>query len=990
MSHQSEAVLENNLIKQLVGLGYTSVKVMDGDALVSNLKSQLEVFNKATYTDKEFDGILNHLAKGNVFEKAKTLRDRFSFTQENGEIAYVRFFDSENWNNNLFQVTNQVSQEGTFKNRYDVSLLVNGLPLVQIELKRRGIEIKEAFNQINRYQKHSFWSNHGLFQYVQLFVISNGGNTKYLANNELQSVLQCFFWADAKNNNITELDEFAAAFLNPNHLGKMIAKYIVISETHKVLMVLRPYQYYATEALIKQVEEHSPSPSQEGNNGNAYIWHTTGSGKTLTSFKTSQILMDLPQVYKVVFVVDRKDLDYQTMQEFNSFKDGSVDATANTNSLVNQFLGQFKDEKGVRKESDLIITTIQKLNNAISERYAKQLEHLKKERFVFIFDECHRSQFGETHAKITKFFANSQLFGFTGTPIFAENASKNDLGKRTTKDLFGKCLHKYVITDAIHDENVLKFGIEYYSVFKHKNKPQFDQMVEDINKQEVFEDPKYLESVANYIIANHGRKTRSKEFSAIFAVSDIEAAIAYYELFQQKKLAGEHDLRIATIFTFGANEEDEYAQDYLPGDEPTSSTKRNGRMFAEHSGSMAAEAQAVYQSSHTRDKLESFIGDYNKMYGKNYTTKDSKLFEGYFKDISKRFKDREKITFKDEDRLDIVIVVGMMLTGFDAKKLNTLYVDKNLKQHGLIQAFSRTNRILGETKSQGNILCFRNLKQATDDAITLFSNKEAIEEVLVPEYEAIAKKFDEAFNNLKEIAPSYQSVNELESEEDEAAFVQAFRRLMRNLNVLQSYTDFNWDDLPLDKQEFEDYKGKYLDLYDAVKRKAQKEKVSILDDIDFELELIHRDRINVAYIIKLLAKLRISDPTSAAAQKKAIIDLLGGDVMLRSKRELIEKFIEENLPTILDADKIEEAFDQYWQDQKVLALGKICEEESLDKAQFKALIDTYIYSGQEPIRDDVFKCLDHRPSILKAREIGVRILNRMKEFVEVFINGMIG
>jgi type I restriction enzyme R subunit len=969
MSHQSEAKLENDLIKQLVELGYASAKVMDGDALVSNLKTQLEAFNKTTYTDKEFDGILNHLAKGNVFEKAKTLRDRFSFTQDNGEIAYVRFFDTENWNNNLFQVTNQVSQEGSFLNRYDVTLLVNGLPLVQIELKRRGLEIKEAFNQINRYQKHSFWSNHSLFQYVQLFVISNGGNTKYLANNQLQSVKQTFFWADATNKNITELDEFAAAFLNPDHLGKMIANYIVINETHKVLMVLRPYQYFATEALIKQVISAPLNQQPE----NAYIWHTTGSGKTLTSFKTSQILMDLPEVYKVVFVVDRKDLDYQTMQEFNSFKDGSVDSTDNTNSLVNQFLGKFKDKKGVAKDSDLIITTIQKLNNAISGHYRNQLEHLKNERFVFIFDECHRSQFGETHGRITEFFAQSQLFGFTGTPIFADNASKNDLGKRTTKDLFGNCLHKYVITDAIRDQNVLKFGIEYYSVFKHKNKPQFDQMVEDINKEEVFNDPKYLEGVANYIIANHNRKTFNKDYSALFAVSSIDAAIAYYELFQQKKLAGEHDLRIATIFTYGANEDGKEAQDYIPDEE----------------FSMAAEPEAVYQSSHTRDKLESFIGDYNKMYSKSYTTKDSALFEGYFKDISKRLKEREKQNFNDEkDRLDIVIVVNMMLTGFDAKKVNTLYVDKNLKQHGLIQAFSRTNRILGEQKSQGNILCFRNLKKATDDAITLFSNKEAIEVVVMPEYEDIAKKFDEALKHLKEITPSYQSVNDLVSEEDEAAFVQAFRRLMRNLNVLQSYTDFDWEDLPIDAQEFEDYKGKYLDIYEKVKREAQKEKISILDDIDFELELIHRDRINVAYIIKLLAKMKDDKTSGAEAKKKAIIDLLGGDVMLRSKRELIEKFIDENLPHIADADKIEEEFDNYWQEQKVLALGKICEVENLDKAQFKALIDTYIYSGQEPIRDDVFKCLDNRPSILQSRHIGERIIDKMKEFVAVFIEGM--
>lgn len=964
MTTQSEAILENNLIQQLVGLGYVSVKVMDGNALVSNLKLQLESFNKANYTDKEFDGILNHLAKGNVFEKAKTLRDRFSFTRENGDIAYVQFFDSENWNNNLFQVTNQVTQEGSYKNRYDVTLLVNGLPLVQIELKRRGIEIKEAFNQINRYQLHSFWSNHGLFQYVQLFVISNGGNTKYLANNKLQSVKQTFYWADDNNKNVTELIDFASEFLNPDHLGKMIANYIVINETHKYMMVLRPYQYFAAEAIIKQVKT---------NNDNGYIWHTTGSGKTLTSFKASQILMEVPEVYKVVFVVDRKDLDYQTMKEFNAFKEGSVDSTANTNSLVNQFLGKFKDKKGVRKDSDLIITTIQKLNNAISGQYRNQLEPLKNERFVFIFDECHRSQFGDTHARITEFFGKSQLFGFTGTPIFADNASKNELGKRTTKDLFGNCLHKYVITDAIRDENVLRFGIEYVGKYKNKSNVFFDIEVEDIDKKEVFDAPKRLTKIADYIIALHSQKTFNKDYSALFAVSSIDNAIKYYDIFQQKKEAGEHDLRIATIFTYGANEDNAFAQDFLPDDEMP----------------MAAEPQAAYQLSHTRDKLEGYIGDYNKMYNTSFTTKDQQQFENYFKDISKRLKEREKATFNEEkNRLDIVIVVNMMLTGFDAKKVNTLYVDKNLKQHGLIQAFSRTNRILGEQKSQGNILCFRNLKKATDEAITLFSNKDAIEVVTMPDYEAIAEKFDEALKNLRDIAPTYQSVNDLESEEDEAAFVQAFRKLLRNMNVLQSYTDFDWDDLPIDEQEFEDYKGKYLDLYEKVKRDTAKEKTSILDDIDFELELIHRDRINVAYILKLLAKLKDANSTEAQAQKKAIIDLLGGDIKLRSKRELIEKFIDENLPHILDEDAIEEEFEQYWQDQKVLALGKLCEEEHLDKAQFKALIDAYIYSGQEPIRDEVFKCLDNRPSILKAREIGERILDKMKGFVEVFVRGV--
>ncbi len=958
MGHQSEALLENNLIKQLRGLEYASVQVQDGEALISNLQSQLELFNETTFTAKEFDAIINHLAKGNVFEKAKTLRDRFQLTKEDGTSFYVRFFNAEDNSRNLFQVTNQISLEGSYKNRFDVTLLVNGLPLVQIELKRSGIEIKEAFNQINRYQLHSFWSNHGLFQYVQLFVISNGVNTKYLANNKLQSVKQTFFWADANNKNTTELTEFAAAFLNPTHLGKMIAHYIVINETHKVMMVLRPYQYFATEAIIHQIKN---------SNDNAYIWHTTGSGKTLTSFKASQIVMELPEVYKVVFVVDRKDLDFQTMNEFNAFKKDSVDVTDNTQSLVRQLTDNTK----------LVLTTIQKLNNAVSERFAGKIESLRHKKIVFIFDECHRSQFGETHDRITKFFDKSQLIGFTGTPIFAENASKNDLGKRTTKDLFGNCLHKYVITDAIRDENVLRFGIEYVGKYKNKSKAFIDIEVEDIDKQEVLDSEKRINKIVDYIIAYHNQKTFSRDYSALLAVSSINNVIQYYDLFQQKKAIGEHDLRIATIFTYGTNEDSDEAQDFLPEDEVDFD--------------VMAEPISSLQSSHSRDKLESYIVDYNNMFGTSYSTKDSESFQKYAQNISKRLKDREKENFNNEkDRLDIVIVVNMMLTGFDAKKVNTLYVDKNLKQHGLIQAFSRTNRILGEQKSQGNILSFRNLKKATDDAIALFSNKDAIEVVTMPDYEKIAEKFDEALKLLREITPTYQSVNDLEGEEAEAQFVQAFRKLMRAMNVLQSYTDFDWEDLLIDEQEFEDYKSKYLYLYEKVKRDTQKQKTSILDEIDFELELIHRDRINVAYILKLLVDLKGAKTESAAAvQRKTIIDLLGGDIQLRSKRELIQKFIDENMPHIKDGDNIEDEFEKFWQDQKVLALGKLCEDEHLDKAQFKSLIDAYIYSGREPIKDEVFQCLDNRPSILQARVIGDRIIAKMKEFVEVFVKGMV-
>jgi len=956
MSLQREALLEYELIQQLKGLGYASVNIHDSDALLSNLKTQLEVFNQTSFTAKEFEAIVNHLAKGNEFIKAKTLRDRFALVKEDGTPFYVRFFNNENWSQNSYQVTNQVQQQGSFLNRYDVTLLVNGLPLVQIELKRAGIEIKEAFNQINRYQHHSFWSNNGLFQYVQLFVISNGVNTKYLANNKLQSVKQTFFWADANNKNITDLTQFAAAFLNTDHLGKYIAHYVVMNETFKNMMVLRPYQYYATEAIIRQVAS--------GNN-NGYIWHTTGSGKTLTSFKASQIIMDMPQVHKVVFVVDRKDLDYQTMEEFNSFKKGSVDVTDNTASLVKQLTDPTK----------LVLTTIQKLNNAISKlHYESQLAQLQHKKIVFIFDECHRSQFGETHDKIVNYFKGAQLFGFTGTPIFADNATKNELGKRTTKDLFGSCLHKYVITDAIRDQNVLKFGIEYIGRYRNKSNTFIDIEVDAIDKAEVYNSQQRMAKIADYIIKYHSQKTFNREYSSLFAVSSIENLIQYYELFNSKKAAGEHDLRIAAIFTFGANEDDPGASDMLPGDEAYPA--------------MAADPQAAYASQLTRDKLESFITDYNGQYGTNFSTNDG-LFEGYFKDISKRQKEREKESFNDKDRLDILLVVNMFLTGFDAKKVNTLYVDKNLKHHGLIQAFSRTNRIFGEKKSQGNILCFRNLKAATDDAITLFSNKEAIEDVVLPPFEAIERKFKEALKTLFAIVPTYQAVDDLLSEEDELQFIQAFRALLRAKNVLESYADFSWDDLGIDEQTFENYKTKYLDLYDKVKKETAKEKASILDDVDFEVELIHRDQINVAYILKLLAKLKEAKTSEVQQQRKAIMELLGGDITLRSKRELIEQFIQENLPFINDTDDIPDEFEKYWHDQKVLALGKLCEDEHLDKEQFKALVDAYIFSGQDPLRDDVFKCLGDRPSIFKAREIGERIIQKMKEYVEVFVTGMV-
>ena len=949
MVHQSEAELEEQLIQQLVGLGHTRVQISSEQDVLDNLHAQLGAFNSTQFSDSEFAKILNHLAKGNVFSKAKTLRDRFQFTRDDGNSAYIQFYDSEDLSRNLFQVTNQITQKGKYTNRYDVTVMVNGLPLIQIELKRRGIEIKEAFNQVNRYQRITYWTNSGLFNYVQIFVISNGVNAKYYANNRSQSFQQTFAWADVNNRNINDLTAFADAFLNPQHIAKMIAHYVVFHESWDILMVLRPYQVYATEALVKQVADKL---------GNGYFWHTTGSGKTLTSFKASQIVMELPGIHKVVFVVDRKDLDYQTMKEFNSFKPDSVDVTNNPRSLVKQ----------LNDDSKLTVTTIQKLNNAIMKSNHRQaIQHLVDKRIVFIFDECHRSQFGETHKRITGFFKNIQLFGFTGTPIFAMNAYANELGKRTTHDLFGECLHKYVITDAIKDQNVLKFNIEYLGRYKQKSNTFIDIEVEDIDKQEVYNDPARLDKIADYILQYHNQKTHNRDFTAMFAVSSIDNLIRYYDVFKQK----DHNLRIAAIFTYGANPDDPDATGILQDDYP-----------------MAAEPQFAYQSATHREALDRIMVDYNAMYGTSFNTRDSQQFENYFKDISKRIKEREKASFQDKDRLDILMVVNMFLTGFDATKLNTLYVDKTLKYHGLIQAFSRTNRILNERKSQGNIMCFRNLKKSTDEAIALFSDKNAKEIILLPPYEVIVRSFSAAFAKLLSLVPTVQSVDDLPSEEEELAFIQAFREMMRIKNVLGSYVEFTWDDLPMSSQAFEDYKSKYLDLYEKVKVDHHKEKTSILDDVDFELELIHRDEINVAYILKLLARLKQSQLSEIAQQRKNLMDILDGEVELRSKRELIEKFIDKNLPFIHDADMIQDEFEKYWHDQQVLALGQLCEEEHLDHNQFQALVTAYIFNENPPIMQDVLQCLDNQPSVLQAKEIGERIIAKMKTFVEVFVRGM--
>ncbi|CDG64582.1 Type-1 restriction enzyme R protein [Methanobacterium sp. MB1] len=898
MATQSEAALEKCLIDKLIEGGYERVKIRDENDLKINLKTQIERFNKIELSDDEFHKILLHLESGTIFDKAKKLRDKYALKRED-ELIYIDFFNTKDWCKNIFQVTNQVTMKKTYENRYDVTILINGLPLVQIELKKRGAELKVAFNQIERYRHHSY---RGLFQYIQIFVISNGVNSKYFANNKDLSFKYTFSWKDKENRNVSSLNEFADTFLERCHLSKMIARYTVLNETSKSLMVLRAYQYYAVEAILDKALNTTT---------NGYVWHTTGSGKTLTSFKVSQILAEEPGIDKIIFVVDRKDLDYQTFKEFNSFSQGSVDNTENTKNLVKQLLGPDK----------LIITTIQKLSRAVARH--KAIEQVKNQKTILMFDECHRSQFGKMHDVITSFFTNLQYFGFTGTPIFAINS----VDGMTTKTLFQDRLHSYVIKDAIRDENVLGFSVEY--VGRYRNKATLDIEVEDIDRKELMESEDRMEKIVDYIIAHHDRKTYNREFNAIFAVSSIEVLTKYYEIFQRKV----HDLNIAAIFSFDANEE-------IKGDE------------------------------HSRDKLERYIQDYNEMFGTNYSTD---TFNEYYVDVSKRSKDKQ---------IDILLVVNMFLTGFDSKLLNTLYVDKNLKYHGLLQAYSRTNRVLNEKKKHGNIICFRNLKKATDESIRLYSDESASEFVLMKSYEDYAEDFNKVLEFLMDVAPYVGYVDELPSEKEVAEFVKVFRELLRIHTRLTVFTEFTFDDLHISEQNFNDYLSKYLDIYEKYKQSTAPEKVSVLDDVDFEVELVRRDNINVSYILNLIKELDIDSP-SFEKDKEFILDTMERSHELRSKIDLIQQFIERTIPQIEDKDKIEYHFENYIDHEKKKAVNNLADEEKLDHDITKAIIAEYEFSGK--IRNDAVKqSFEEKLGLKERRSKLQRIKDLIVELVDKF------
>ena len=929
----SEQELEKKLIEQLSSQGYEIVNIKNEEELGANFREQIEKFNGLKLSDSEFKKIQIHLAGGSIFEKAKKLRDRYELMTDSGEMKYISFIDKESMENNIFQVTNQITMRGQYENRYDVTILINGIPLTQIELKKPGVQLKKAFYQIQRYQRHSF-SYKALFQYIQIFVISNGENTKYFSNNGELRYEFTFPWTDEHNLKKNRLEEFTKSFLDRKQLWSMITKYIVTNETQKALMVLRPYQYYAVEKIIDRVKNY---PSFNG-----YIWHTTGSGKTLTSFKASQIIATLGEIDKVVFCVDRKDLDYQTAKEFNAFEEGSISRVEDTGEFV---------EKMVRGDKKVVVTTIQKLNNAISKpNYLKQMEKIRDKRIVFIFDECHRTQFGETHAKISEFFRNKQFFGFTGTPIFAENAVKY----RTTKDLFGDCLHKYTIKEAIDDENVLGFSVEYYSTFNLKNKDgddlSPDEMIENgIDTKEVFSNRKRLENIVDFIISNHNTKTSNREYQSIFAISDINTLIEYYNIFKERGT----NLKIVSIFTYEANVD-------LANDE----------------GTFEVEGE---ECKHPREHLDKMVADYNKMFGENFNLNSDNGFNSYFIDISRKVKER---------KIDILLVVNMFLTGFDSKYLNTLYVDKNLKYHGLIQAYSRTNRILNVNKPHGNIVCFRNLKKRTDEAIRLFSDENAIETVLMKSYEEYVEIFNRYIELLRTLALTSEEVDNLESEENKLAFIENFKNLLRVMNRLETFSKFDFKDLGITQDEFESYKSKYIDMYDTLVVNGgdgRGPKTSVIDEVDFEIELLAKDSINVNYILSLIKNLDNKD-VSFVKDMEYILKTVDSIPNLKNKRELLEKFIEENR-NIFSMDfkgDIEDRLVKFMRKKRNEAIEEMVAEEELIYGKVNEIVEKCEFTEKKPDFNEIKESFSGKVSVLKLNKKIQSIQERIEKILDRF------
>ena len=968
-AYQSEAELEKEFIRLLGEQGYEYLPIHTEADLVSNLRTSLEKLNDYHFTDNEWEHFFNEcIANKNDDIVAKTARIQEDYIQvlkrDNGESRNIYLIDKKNIHNNFVQVINQYVEEGgNYDTRYDVTVLVNGLPLVHIELKRRGVQLKEAFNQINRYQRDSFWAGSGLYEYVQIFVISNGTNTKYYSNttranhlkeqevggrNKSRKTSNSFefssFWADSNNKVINDLLDFTKTFFSKHTLLNILTKYCVFT-SERMLMVMRPYQIAATERIIQRINVAHNYKFYGSIRGGGYIWHTTGSGKTLTSFKTAQLASGLPYIDKVLFVVDRKDLDYQTMKEYNRFEEGAADGNSATAVLQRQL--ENRDKNGGYHDYRIIVTTIQKLSIFVQ----KNKNHpVFQQRVVIIFDECHRSNFGEMHTAITKNFKKYHLFGFTGTPIFAQNAGTGgDLRLKTTQQAFGDKLHTYTIVDAINDENVLPFRIDYVNTIKEKTGIA-DEQISAIDREKAMASPERVSQVVKYIIDHFDQKTKRSSyysfrvlddihkvasakkgasvsehkteqklngFNAMFAVASIPMAKAYYNEFkkQQADLPESQRLKIATIYSYSANEED--IDGILAEENPESTTQLDQQ---------------------SRDFLEGAIKDYNQMFATNYDTSGDK-FQNYYKDLSLRMKNRQ---------VDLLIVVNMFLTGFDATTLNTLFVDKNLKQHGLIQAFSRTNRILNSVKTFGNIVCFRDLQQATDDAIALFGDKDASSIVVLKDFWSYYNGYDnkdgkhcygysELVDQLKSEFPEGQPVM---GEDAEKRFVALFGSLLKSINILSTFDQYEGREELSDRQ-LQDYQSHYLDLRDKWRRRKPGDKENINDDLIFETELIRQVEINIDYILLLVQKYHDTNCTD----KEILVNIskaIGSSLQLRSKKELIESFIS----SVNAGTDVDSGWREYVQRRKAEDLNEIIESEHLKPEETEKFIESSFRDGQ--------------------------------------------
>ncbi|MGI6570395.1 MAG: type I restriction endonuclease subunit R [Caldicoprobacterales bacterium] len=959
--YQSEAELERDFIRQLTSQGYEYISVHNEASLIENLRKQLELLNDFTFTDSEWDRFFTEcIANTNegIVEKTRKIQDDHIqiLKREDGTTKNIYLLDKKNIHNNRLQVINQYEEAGgKHETRYDVTILVNGLPLVHVELKRRGVAIREAFNQIKRYQRDSFWAASGLFEYVQVFVISNGTHTKYYSNTTRNAHIKeqssserrrskktsnsfefTSFWADANNKIIPDLVDFTKTFFAKHTLLNILTKYCIFT-SEDLLLVMRPYQIAAAERILSRIVVSTNYKKMGTTAAGGYIWHTTGSGKTLTSFKTAQLASALPYIDKVLFVVDRKDLDYQTMKEYDRFEKGAANGNTSTRVLQRQL--EDRDEKGNPHEYKIIVTTIQKLDIFI--RKNKQHDIYKK-HVVLIFDECHRSQFGEMHQAITKSFKNYHIFGFTGTPIFAANASSggNPL-LRTTEQAFGEKLHTYTIVDAINDGNVLPFRIDFINTIKMPDYVN-DKKVYSIDREKALADPQRISEIVSYVLEHFDQKTKRNSyytfsakweeadkhnpkkmiekretrrvagFNSIFAAASIPMAIRYYNEFKKQIAEKNRNLTIATIFSFSANEEE--PDGLLPEED--------------------FNMENLDQSS--RDFLEAAIRDYNSTFSTNYDTSSDK-FQNYYKDLSLRVKNRE---------IDILIVVNMFLTGFDATTLNTLWVDKNLRQHGLIQAFSRTNRILNSVKTYGNIVCFRDLKEETDKAIALFGNKDAGGIVLLKTYEEYYNGYDDKGEYkpgyaelIATLTTQYPLGQPILGEEAEKDFIRLYGAILRLRNILTSFDDFEGNEI-LSERDFQDYQSIYIDLYQEYRKGADGDKETINDDIVFEIELVKQIEVNIDYILMLVAKYQQSnckDKTILTTIDKAI----NSSIELRSKKELIERFIEQvNVST-----KVDEDWRKFLHERKEADISAIIEEEKLKPEETRRFIDNAFRDG---------------------------------------------